>query len=190
MAKVNAARRAYLAIIETPIAQAVEPERRNAIRSAVKASREYYTKLRNALAKGDYILDNVAPKPERNLIYKDHEKYKMMDETRSTFLRFFDFDVHIYDYTGNGRPRAGAYRNLLREAIDETNARYDAFVYKLVKKVGEHSEAALVGSHVWSHSILTVTTPTGVQRWKTKSKWNYSKYGLAYMQWPSLELKK
>ncbi len=63
---------------------------------------------------------------------------------------------------------------------------YDAFICKMVAKVGDVTDATLQGDHVWSHSILTVTLPDGSQqRWKTQQIVNYSVYGTPYLQWPS-----
>jgi hypothetical protein len=68
-------------------------------------------------------------------------------------------------------------------------AEYDAFICKLVNKIGDCDSATLDGSHVWAHSILTVTKPTGVERWKTQQIWNVSKLGNEFPQWPTRLMK-
>lgn len=70
-------------------------------------------------------------------------------------------------------------------------ANYDAFICKMVSKVGPGVVSATIdGSHVWDHSILTATKIDGsVERWKTKTIWNVSKLGLSFNQWPTRLIK-
>ena len=87
-------------------------------------------------------------------------------------------------------PRWGVEK-LLNETREATAAAYDAFVCKLVAKVGADVLcASLEGSHVWDHSILTVTKTDGtVERWKTQQITNYTAYGSPYLQWPTRKVK-
>ena len=73
---------------------------------------------------------------------------------------------------------------------EQAAAEYDAFIAKLVKKIGPVVTAELDGNHVWSHSILTVVLKSGEQqRWKTQQITNISKYGKHFNQWPSRKMK-
>lgn len=68
---------------------------------------------------------------------------------------------------------------------------YDAFVAKLVRKIGEVKKAELIGNHVWSYSTLIVTMPDGeMQAWKTQQIVNHSKLGKPFNQWPTRRMKK
>lgn len=67
---------------------------------------------------------------------------------------------------------------------------YDAFVAKLIKKIGPTKSATLEGNHVWSFSILYVVLENGEhQRWNTKQIVNRSVYGKLFNQWPSRKMK-
>lgn len=79
--------------------------------------------------------------------------------------------------------------SFIEAAKQNAGAQYDAFIGKLEAKVGEHSEAVLSGNHVWGHSILTVTTPNGVERWKTQTIINQSKLGTIFNQFPTRKIK-
>lgn len=74
---------------------------------------------------------------------------------------------------------------------DATAASYDAFVAKLVGKVGDGVEAAdLDGNHVWGRSTLTVRKAAGkVERWKTQMIVNVSCLGKVFNQWPSRKVR-
>lgn len=68
---------------------------------------------------------------------------------------------------------------------------YDAFVIKLVAKIGDVVKADLTGNHVWDHSTLVVTKPDGErQAWKTRQIVNFSKHGKPFNQWPTRRMKK
>jgi hypothetical protein len=79
--------------------------------------------------------------------------------------------------------------HFINQAEQIAAAEYDAFICKLVNKIGDCDSATLDGSHVWAHSILTVTKPTGVERWKTQQIWNISKLGNEFPQWPTRLMK-
>lgn len=74
-----------------------------------------------------------------------------------------------------------------RQGVQEaTAASYDAFVAKLVGKVGEVESAEIDGNHVWGRSTLTVRKAAGkVERWKTQMIVNVSSLGKVFNQWPT-----
>lgn len=78
------------------------------------------------------------------------------------------------------------------EMVKDAEARYDAFVVKLIDKIGEGVIAAeLVGNHVWGYSVLHVEFEDGrKEAWKTQSIVNYSKFGRPFNQYPSRKVKK
>lgn len=73
----------------------------------------------------------------------------------------------------------------IEAAKEDAALQYDAFVAKLVAKVGECDSATLAGSHVWGSSVLTVTKGSTVERWKTQQIVNVSKLGKLFNQWPT-----
>lgn len=67
---------------------------------------------------------------------------------------------------------------------------YDAFVAKLVHKIGDVKDAKLTGNHVWSYSVLTATFEDGrTENWKTQTIINVSKLGTVFNQWPTRKVK-
>ena len=83
----------------------------------------------------------------------------------------------------------------MREAkfVDDTMrdaaAQYDAFIAKLIRKIGDFDSATLTGSHVWGYSILTVTKGAATERWGTRQIVNQSVLGKLFNQWPSRKIK-
>lgn len=78
----------------------------------------------------------------------------------------------------------------IAEARDNAAVQYDAFVRKLVQKIGDVKDAVLRGNHVWSYSLLTVTKTNGtVECWKTQQIINVSKLGKVFNQWPTRKQK-
>jgi hypothetical protein len=80
-------------------------------------------------------------------------------------------------------------RLFIKEARRNAAHQYESFICKLEDKIGSHSAATLDGSHVWGYSILTVTTPEGVQRWKTQTIINMSKLDKLFNQYPTRKVK-
>lgn len=80
--------------------------------------------------------------------------------------------------------------HFISEARDFAAGQYDAFVAKLVNKIGVHATATLEGNHVWGESFLTVTfADKEPEVWKTQQIWNVSKLGKDFPQWPSRKVK-
>ena len=77
----------------------------------------------------------------------------------------------------------------LEVARQDAAADYDAFVVKLVAKIGDVDEATLAGNHVWSFSILKVTKDGVSENWKTQQIVNVSKLGKLFNQWPTRKVK-
>lgn len=76
------------------------------------------------------------------------------------------------------------------DCVRDAEMQYVSFASKLEKKVGEVTEAALDGSHVWGFSILTVKTAGGATvKWQTKQITNTSVLGKRFPQWPSRIIK-
>lgn len=85
---------------------------------------------------------------------------------------------------------AEAEAKFVANAKADAALQYDAFVAKLVAKVGEVASAELAGNHVWGHSVLTVAKADGsVEKWKTQQIVNVSKLGLLFNQWPTRKVK-
>lgn len=181
-------------INSTPIAKAVEPLKADAITRAEQDARAYIVKLTAVLEKEGFNLTAVAPEP--NSWNMGREQYQTMGRRRGLFESFTTRIGEVsYHQRKAGEPEIVAVDPVRVERFVENAkiaaaAHYEAFVAKLVGKVGEHTAATLDGNHVWGYSFLTVTLPNGEKQiWKTQQIVNCSVYGLLFNQWPSREVK-
>lgn len=91
-------------------------------------------------------------------------------------------DIVVFDQTGVDK--------LLEEIASAASVQFDEFVTKLEGKVGEYDSCELNGNFIWSHSVLTVKKSDGsIEKWKTQMITNYSKYDLAFNQFPTRKVK-
>lgn len=170
----------------TPIETAVAPVKADAIERAEQEAHKIVKSVEVALKIVDGDLDKAAPRPDS--FRMNRRDYQNANTKRKTFSMLTTREGFAY---GENIVRMDPVRieRFIEQARLDAAAQYDAFVAKLVHKVGPHSSATLEGNHVWGHSILTVTTPTGVQRWKTQMIVNVSKLGKLFNQWPSRKVK-
>lgn len=173
----------------TPIAQAVEPLRQAAIdKSAVFASKLIDQMMARLEAHG-WNIKAAYPRPTGTM---DKFSYRLAQVQLQIAERLTTLDKtkHPFGTMRMGEPhyvvpnQLGAEK-FIEEARADASAQYDLFIAKLEQKVGEHSAARLDGDHVWGFSILSVTTPNGVQRWKTQQIVNTSSLGKVFNQWPT-----
>jgi hypothetical protein len=80
--------------------------------------------------------------------------------------------------------------NLVKEVADMAAAQYEEYVCKLTQKVGSYDEIKVqTVSGLWTESILTATKDGVDTKWKTQIIVNFSKYGLAFNQFPTRKIK-
>lgn len=191
---------AFAAIVAArePVGLVVQPLKLDAIKHAHDQGVKMLATMRAKLVAAGWNVNAVAPYPTRDMgvwewqaAYHRHNRY-----ARCT--RWGD--------TKHEDERAGIrYVTWFKQGADDEIARmekaaaeqYDAFIVKLVGKVGPVVTAHLEGSHVWAESILTVTKtqtdgvhhPAITQRWRTHQIENRSKLGLWFPQWPTILMK-
>lgn len=170
------------------IESAVSHLRDSAIDRAAKESQIVIDRVLNDLSENNWDAQICAPFPSsRDSDFvrgkSKYELYRMLTSRQDDMSR---------------RPHSPDIRKVNQKLQDQfiENAKrdagiqYDAFVAKLVAKVGEVTEATLDGEHVWGYSILTVKKPDGeVQRWKTQMIINVSKLNKLFNQWPTRKVK-
>lgn len=174
------------------IEKAVRPLKKDAIERAKQTAEQEVEKVRSDLAEAGGDINKAAPYPQR-LHGFQHEIARMR------YQKFHALVVphpdHRPSYTRNApyivmldEEKA---KRFIQQRMDWAAEEYEAFVAKLVKKIGEVTKAKLIGNHVWSYSTLIVTTPDGEeQAWKTQQIVNYSKLGKPFNQWPTRRMKK
>lgn len=170
------------------IEAAVAPLKADAITWAEREARGFIGKVKKELEANGWRIDIVAPFPKGNHWSAEFQaaraKYHLYGSLVQTVsCSTMPGDPHIVEMA---KARTAHF---VQEATDGAAARYDAFVSKLIGKIGEVRDATLTGNHVWSHSLLTVTKPDGSQEtWKTQQIVNVSKLGKPFNQWPSRKL--
>lgn len=177
-----------------PIEQAVMPLKDDAIERAQQAAIEEVNTIERELAEHGGDINKAAPYP-RSLggglrFYLARAKY-------NTFHAVCVADPSHGYQSNNGHNSyfvvldQARVDRFIKSRMADAATQYDAFVQKLVAKIGEVTDAKLIGNHVWSYSTLVVTMPDGTQQaWKTQQIVNYSKHGKPFNQWPSRQMKK
>lgn len=182
------------------IEQAVLPLKTQAIERAEKDAKNLITQVHSELEAAGWDLNVAAPYPEThgmNLIkwrmaYSKWNLFRLITAYEKPCRSMREPDIRKKD--------SKAEQKFVKEAKENAAFQYDQFVEKLVKKItADHSEidkAELLGNHVWSWSMLTVSKtkinacpPVFVERWKTHQISNVSKYGKIFNQWPSRKIK-
>jgi hypothetical protein len=180
-----------------PIEKAVRPLKVTAMERAEQEALAEIEKARAELEKHGWNINKAAPYPRQTgagalygvAYYAARSRYNL-------FHALTTQDPAKGYQVSNGRDplmvviddeRAARYVAKRREWAGED---YDAFVAKLVAKVGEAKKAVLHGNHVWDTSTLIVTKPDGTtEAWSTKQIVNHSKLGKPFNQWPTRKLK-
>jgi hypothetical protein len=183
---------AQIAALE-PVGRALHAGKAEAVKAAGERAQKTVDRVREALAEHGWDVNAAAPYPWSLHGYEaDAAREKANLYGRLTK----DDPAKGYQSRGMGNPPhfvvmdPKGVANYISWREREAATYYDAFIVKMVAKVGEVRDASIEGSHVWSFSILTVTLADGtIERWKTQEITNYSKLGLAFPQWPSRKLK-
>lgn len=177
--------------IREPVGAALHTDKEIAVRHAAVEAEKVIERVRKDLEAHGWDRNAAAPYPWRQHGFA-------ADTARNKSNLYSSLTKAATDGYQSSRMNNEPYIVVMDEAgcarFTEQNERsaamyYDAFIVKMVAKVGECDGATIEGSHVWSFSILTVTKGATVERWKTQQITNYSKLGLAYPQWPSRIIK-
>jgi hypothetical protein len=170
------------------IQNAVAPLKAEAIEKAAEFALAHFNRVMQKMTESDWDLNVYAPR----LHYYDYQ-YKSRQREREFVTTLFDYDYErnmhsdkhqFFKFSTERRDR------FIQDARDGAAAQYDAFVEKLIVKVGEVDSAVLHGNHVWGYSILEVRKGEVVERWKTQQIVNFSKYNKVFNQWPTRKVKK
>lgn len=181
-------------VFSTPVAIAVEPLRVDAMQEAKDYANEKikdtWHKI-NDCSPASFDIDAVAPDPDYSMRRTDRQKYDAMNKLRGK-VDSISRKTKPDDYYC--KTRVICEERISHIVIREQEMaaqQYESFVYKLVRKIGDHVAAELSDiSGVWTCSILTVTLADGTkQRWKTKRIMNRSVLGKLFFQWPTRLMK-
>ena len=165
-----------------PIAEAIAPQKNEACERAAASVRARLIAIAESLVGSD--LNVAAPMPNGNMSRKDYlQARSFYSLARQVCLivregRMMREPVMAVAVNLDGINRAA------NDAYEATAASFDAYVAKLISKVGDCDEAIVDGS-LWNHSILTVAKGAAIERWKTQQIINVSVLGNLFNQWPT-----
>lgn len=186
-------------VAHEPVGAAVWPQKADAVKATTEYANEVVTKN---LAK----LEAVGWDAAKLGVYPKHvSKYHTSPEEYAAYERACDRHATAHHFTEvvEGSKYCHEEKPCIVRRDDEkvlrfvtgleeqTADQYNAFVCKLVGKIGPDAvSATLEGNHVWSYSTLTVTLRDGtIQRWKTQQITNCSVLGKYFSQWPTRLMK-
>lgn len=181
-AKEKAKRDAMNKLLAHPVGAAVEPLRSATIERVGQEFDAYVARIAERVAKANGDIDVLAPQP--NSRTDGRIEYKRKQALRAAYYRIC---THTGDYKAPIAVDQDKVVEACRAEMDNASAQYDAFIAKLVTKVGDDCTAAsLAGTHVWGYSFLTVTKADGsTEIWKTQQILNVSVLGNVFNQWPT-----
>ena len=171
-----------------PVEAAVAPLKAQAMARAEQDAVKLVLRVWEDLANHGWDMNKAAPYPRgahmnRVAFMLAQQKYSLYGALVETVSSRSPSDPHIVKSSERRE------RQYIEASIERAAGQYDAFVAKLVSKIGACDSAALEGSHVWGYSILTVTKGEAVERWQTQQIENVSVNGFRFPQWPSRKLK-
>jgi hypothetical protein len=170
------------------IEQAVSPLKADAIERATQEANKIIVSVTQQLAAAGNDLNIAAPFP--NSMKCSREEYL----TKISKYQLFSALCKGREATSrHGQPHLvdvnqERVARFIKSAQEDAAAQYEAFVAKLVRKIGDVQTATLVGNHVWAYSHLTVTKNGVQETWKTQQIVNVSKLGKLFNQWPTRKI--
>ena len=172
------------------IAEAVAPLKDVAVAQAANYAVRLIETVRANLAAANWNVEAVAPYPSSRLGRADYRQgvskyqfYRSLVDYRSDRGYHHDGDPVFVDMSPSKAER------FIEEAKRDAAAQYEEYVAKLIRKVGEVTEAKLRGTALWFQSELDVVTVAGErQTWRTKMIVNVSVLGKVFNQWPTRQV--
>ena len=173
------------------IANAVAPLKQKSVDSAVEFAKDQVERMLKKLEEANWDVQIVCPRLRTG--YYNREQY-MRHQATSNFIstitkwttvsrRINEPEIVVKDEEGIAR--------YLEQTAKDAGADFEAFVHKLNAKVGEVVSAELGSDNVWYDSYLIVIKPEGEKQvWNTQIITNYSKYGKAFNQFPTRQVKR
>lgn len=177
-----------------PIEAAVAPLKNDAIESARQQCQKKIDNTIVDLQNSNWDAQIVAPYPSSRTDYGFVYHTKLAEYRWVRSITVSDKAKQPYCRSHKDpeyRQRSADMENeMIKQWEDLAAAQYEAFVAKLVNKIGDCVSATLEGNHVWGHSILHVTKADGTkEKWKTQMIYKISCKGKPHNQWPSRKIK-
>jgi hypothetical protein len=171
-----------------PIEAAIGPLKSQAMERAEKDAKALIERVLTDLEKNGWNLDLAAPRPNSRMSRIEY-KTKASINNLYALITASDWVTRRMNEPDMRKRSEKNEVKFVQNAVELAAAQYDAFVRKLVSKIGPCDNAILTGSHVWGYSILTVNKGLLTERWQTQQIVNQSKLGTIFNQWPSRKLR-
>lgn len=179
--------------LTNPVTAAVLPMKKEAEDRAEADTRKLVERYAAKLAEHEWDIRAAFPYPNGNMGREEYRKLKGRHDTAARITRTKPNSGYYGSFRGPHFVELDDERieRFVQTAREFAAQQYDAFVMKLVGKVGAVTEAKLHGSHVWGFSDLAVRKPDGeVEIWRTQQIVNQSVLGTLFNQWPTRKLKR
>lgn len=164
--------------------------------AAVLWARERIAEVAADLAKHGWDLEQAAPYDRSHTSWDRAERARqLVRNAKHNFYAKLTLAAEGYGYGRPGEPNvrvmnAEAGERFIRQCVEDAEASYISFVFKMDAKVGACTAAHIDERNVWSYSHLYVTTAAGAQQiWRTQQIENRSVLGKYFPQWPSRQVK-
>jgi hypothetical protein len=159
---------------QSTLVNVLEPFRNDYVEEARKKATQWIKSMKNRITEKGSV-DEIAPpitqQDLKNLSYKEREE----KQKRRDFWKFID-SVDPSEY--------------VEEQAKMADARYEAWIFKLIAKVGKRVVWADMKGNPWTGSTLNVETEDGEkQTWNTQMILNTSKLGKLFNQFPTRRAK-
>lgn len=170
---------------QNAIAIAVQPIKQSSIDAAVEATHEVIAKIKAKLEAANWDLNVAFPRPGIHTSRANYIAQKAAHDYARSLVTPVQCsrrpsEPFMVTWCEEGVARA------VNEAAKDAAFQYEAYVCKLVKKVGECNDAKMAFNNgVWFDSNLVVTKGEIKEVWNTKCIVNRSVYGKVFNQFPT-----
>jgi len=170
---------------QNAIAIAVQPIKQSSIDAAVEATNEVIAAYKAKLEAANWDLNVAFPRPSINTSRATYMAQKARHDFASSLVRSTVScrrrnEPNLVEWCEAGVARA------IKNAADDAAFQYEAYIVKLIKKVGV-CDSAVMGymNGVWYDSNLVVIKGDSKEVWNTKCIVNRSIYGKVFNQFPT-----
>jgi hypothetical protein len=170
---------------QNAIAIAVQPIKQSSIDAAVEATHEVIANIKTKLETAGWDLNVAFPRPGINASRATYMALKAAHDYARSLVSPVKCsrkpsEPFMVTWCEEGVSRA------IKNAADDAAFQYEAYVVKLIKKVGA-CDSAVMGymNGVWHDSNLVVIKGDAKEVWNTKCIVNRSVYGKVFNQFPT-----
>ena len=170
---------------QNTIAIAVEPIKQASIDAAIEATREVIANYKERLEAANWDLNVAFPRPSHNTSRANYMAMKARHDFAYSLVRAVKSSRRMNE------PLLVEWceedvEYVVKTAAKDAALQYEAYVAKLIKKVGD-CDSAVMGfmNGVWYDSNLVVIKNGTKEVWNTKCIVNRSVYGKVFNQFPT-----